>query len=162
MSGLYKGVVLLHVLAVLGGLVAVGVTGGYCAALWRRPGSRAAHQFFAPGPGMAPRLLYPAAVLGLAAAASSGGRVHPGSFWVWGAALLWVAGVAAMETVMRPAEHRIQTGLRAPAATRAAGTRDRPWEPGPELLGAARRGLAGALATEACLVAASLLMTIKS
>lgn len=151
MTGLYRAVVALHVLTVLGGLVTVGVTGGYCAAYWINPDGPAVRRFFAPGPGPGTRLLYVAAGLGLAAAASSQGRVHLGSSWVWGAALLWVGAAAALEMVMRPAERRLQAACAAPG----------PDARSPTLLSAARRGLIGAVTIEACLVAASLVMTVK-
>lgn len=143
MKTVYTAAVILHVLAVLGGLVAVGVSGGYFAAGWRQPANPAVRQFFVPRSLYGPRLLYPAAALGLVAAATSRGRIHLGSAWVVLAAGLWVLAMAAVELVMRPAERAVGAAM----------------EAGTDAAAPSRRGLAGAVGAAVCLVVASVVMT---
>lgn len=141
MSGLYRALVGLHVVTVLATLVVVGVTGGYLVAAWINPGAPTLRRFLDAGPGQGTRLLYPAAAFGLAAAGTSGGRVHLAFPWVWIAGLLWLAAAGTLELLMRPAQSALE---RDPTAGRAA-----------------RRGMVAAGAIEVCLVTAALVMTMK-
>jgi hypothetical protein len=148
MTGLYRLAVGLHVLTVLAGLAAVGVTAGYCGAARHLGTTESLKRFFSPGPGWAVRLIYPAAVFGLLAEAASRGRVRPGLVWVWLAGLLWVGAAGVIEMVLRPAQRQL-------------GRLSSLNEPGPGWTGAATRGLAGGLAVVGLIVAASLVMTVQ-
>jgi hypothetical protein len=140
---LYDLVVVAHVLTVLGALVSLAVAGGYSAALLggRRP---AVDRYFRGGPSWGPRLLVPAAILGLIAAGLSGGRVRLDSGWVLGAGGLWLVAMASVEALLRPAE----AALAVPEAGKPS---RRP----------ALRALAGAFAAVAAVVAASVVMTVQ-
>jgi len=146
MAALYAVVVVAHVLTVLGALISVGVAGGYCAAVVGGGRGAAVERYFAGGPSWGPRLLYPAALLGLAAAASSRGRVHLGDYWVLAAAGLWVLAVVGLEFVLRPAEHAVADRI----ASAAEGLRGR-----------AAQGVGGAVAVVGSILAASVLMTVR-
>ncbi|MHB1444888.1 MAG: hypothetical protein ACYCTI_09530 [Acidimicrobiales bacterium] len=146
MAAVYAVVVVAHVLTVLGALISVGVAGGYCAAVVGGGRGAAVERYFAGGPSWGPRLLYPAALLGLAAAASSRGRVQLGDYWVLAAASLWGVAVIGVEFVLRPAEGAVAESL----SSGADGLRGR-----------AGRGVGGAVAVVGSIVAASVLMTVR-
>lgn len=146
MAAVYAVVVVAHVLTVLGALISVGVAGGYCAAVVGGGRGAAVERYFAGGPSWGPRLLYPAALLGLAAAASSRGRVQLGNYWVLAAASLWVVAVIGVELVLRPAEGAVAESL----SSGADGLRGR-----------AGRGVGGAVAVVGSILAASVLMTVR-
>ena len=146
MAAVYAVVVVAHVLTVLGALISVGVAGGYCAAVVGGGRGAAVERFFDGGPSRGPRLLYPAALLGLAAAGSSRGRVHLGDYWVLAAAGLWVVAVAGLEFVLRPAERSVADRL----SSAADGLRGR-----------AALGVGGAVAVVGSILAASFLMTVR-
>ena len=155
MAGLYAVVVVAHVVAVLGGLVSVGVAGGYCGAVVGGVRGAAVERYFAGGPSWGPRLLYPAALLGLAAVAASRGRVHLQDDWVLGAGGIWIGAVAVVEAVVRPAERAVAEILTdrsgaSPGPAAGAGTRR-----------SAARGLVGSAVVVAGIVAASVLMTVQ-
>ena len=106
-SPLYGATVALHVVLVVAGTAGLGVTLGYLAACRRAGANAAVTRFFARGPGLAPRLLYPAAALGLVAALGSDQRVRLQWAWVWGAGTLWLAAAMCIEGGLRPAERRL-------------------------------------------------------
>jgi hypothetical protein len=114
---LYGPAVGLHVTLVIAGTVGLAVTTGYLLVGARAPGSPAVQRFFRAGIGIAPRLLYPAALFGAVAAATSDGRIHPGRFWVWGAGTFWLGAALLIETVVRSAadKGRFTTGAAAAA-----------------------------------------------
>lgn len=147
MGVLYDLAVAAHVITVLGALVAIAVAGGYQAAVAAGAGGESVARYFRGGPSWGPRLLAPAGVLGLAAAALSGGRVHLGAGWVLGAAGLWLVAMAAVESLLLPAERALVAGgvRPGPGADRAV----------------ALRGLSGAAVAVAGVVAASVLMTVR-
>jgi len=145
-AALYAVAVVAHVLTVLGALISVGVGGGYCAAVVGGGRGAAVARYFAGGPSWGPRLLYPAALLGLVAAASSRGRVDLGDYWVLAAAGLWAGAVLVLELVLRPAERAVAAGLGSvPDGLRAR----------------AGRGVGAAVVVVGAILAASVLMTIR-
>lgn len=156
MSALYGTAVGLHVVLVLAGTIGLAVTVGYLAAGHRAadrlsdPGS-ALRRFFSAGPSLAPRLLYPAAALGLAAALSSSDRVRLQWAWVWGAGALWLGAAVLIEAGLRPAERQLAALLTA-APDAAAPFLTRP---------VARRGLVAAVGALAMVLASSALMTAQ-
>ena len=106
MTQLYDPAVGLHVALVTLGTLGLAVTTGYLLVGARTPGSPVVERFFRGGIGVAPRLLYPAALFGAVAAATSHGRIHPGRFWVWGAGAFWLAAALLIETVVRGAARK--------------------------------------------------------
>lgn len=146
-AALYAVAVVAHVLTVLGALVSVGVAGGYCAAVVGGGRGAAVERYFAGGPSWGPRLLYPAALLGLVAAASSRGRVGLGDYWVLAAAGLWAGAVVVLELVLRPAERYVAEGL---GVETSGGLR-----------AGAGRGVGAAVVVVGAILAASVLMTVR-
>lgn len=149
----YDVLVALHVVTVVVGTGGLAVTSGYLvagAARARRhqPLTPALARFFGPRPGWAPRLLYPAAALGLAAAGLSHDQVRLRAAWVWSAAVLWFGAAACIEAGMRPAEREV--GRLVAEGTGAT-------ESGPAL----RRGVYSAAAALALALAASAVMVVK-
>jgi len=145
-AAVYAVVVVAHVLTVLGALISVGVAGGYFAAVVGGRRGAAVERYFAGGPSWGPRLLYPAALLGLAAAGLSRGRVHLGDYWVLAAAGLWLVAVVGLEFVLRPTERAVADRL----ASAAEGLRGR-----------AAQGVGGAVVVVGSILAASVLMTVR-
>lgn len=145
MGALYDLAVAAHVVLVLGALLAIAVAGGYQAAVAAGSRSDGVTRYFRGRPSWGPRLLAPAALLGLLAAGLSRGRVHVDAGWVLGAAALWLGAMAAIESLLLPAEKAL-------IAT-----------PDPSLTSRsiALKGLAGAAVALAGVVAASVLMTVQ-
>ena len=121
MSALYGPLVAAHVVLVVAGTVGLGVTAGYLVAARVRPTAEPVLRFFRGGIGVAPRLLYPAALAGLLASAGSRGRVRLDAGWVWGAGALWLGAALLVETAVRRAAGSVTgTAAVAPGAVRAA------------------------------------------
>lgn len=162
MSAVYDTAVALHVVLVVGGTLGLAVTGGYLAAALGTAAGAGVRRFFSGAPGGAPRLLYPAAALGLVAALTSAGRVDLRSGWVWGAGVLWLVAAALIEAGVRPAERRVGALLAG-----AAGEPLPPpggWRDGgaaPALRSAAGWGLAAAVGALAAVLVSSALMVSK-
>jgi hypothetical protein len=153
---LYDLAVAAHVLTVLGALVAIAVAGGYQVAVVAGADSESVARYFRGGPSWGPRLLAPAALLGLLAAGLSRGRIHLGAGWVWGAAVVWLVAMGAVEALLRPAEK---------ALVAAGGqSHDDPGGPdsaSPSPRSVAAKGVAGAVVAVAGVVVASVLMTVQ-
>ena len=153
-SSAYDVVVVLHVVTVVVGTGGLAISTGYLVAGWaserrHRPVAPAVTRVFGPRPSWAPRLLYPAAALGLAAAGLSHDRVRLQAAWVWVAGVLWFGAAAAIEGGMRPAERRI-------------GARPAPDEGGSDAPPSGfARGAGAALAAVALALAASAVMVVK-
>jgi len=149
----YDVLVALHVVTVVIGTAGLAVTAGYVVAArvgaaGERPLPAAVARFFGPRPGWAPRLLYPAALFGLAAAGLSHDRVRLALAWVWVAAVLWLGAAAFIEAALLPAERSVSRLL--------ARTPD----PG-ALRACLNRGVVGASGAVALAVAASAVMVVK-
>ena len=151
---LYDLAVAAHVVVVLAALVAIAVAGGYQAAVVAGARGESVARYFRGGPSWGPRLLAPAAALGLVAAGLSRGKVHLGARWVWVAALLWLASMAAIESLLRPAEKALNDLMAEGGAGGEGGA-----DPGPTAVAA--RGLSGAVIALAGVVVASVLMTVQ-
>lgn len=153
MSAVYDTAVALHVLLVVGGTVGLAVTGGYLGAALAVGAGAGVTRFFSGPPGGAPRLLYPAAAVGLVAALTSSGRVHLRSGWVWGAGALWLVAAALIEAVVRPSERRLAGLLAGGAGGAAGGAQD--------VRAAAGRGLVAAVVALGLVAVSSGLMVTK-
>ena len=151
-AALYDLAVAAHVVTVLGALVAIAVAGGYLVAVAVGAGGESVASYFRGGPSWGPRLLAPAALLGLAAAGLSRGRVRLDAGWVWGAAVLWLVAMGAVEVLMRPAEKAL--GPARDAARVEAGA-------APSARSVAVKGVSGAVIAVAGVVVASVLMTVR-
>ena len=92
---------------VVAGTLGLAVTTGYLAAVRGGGSGLGLRRFFAGGPGLAPRLLYPAAAFGLIAALASSERVRLQWAWVWGAGVLWLLAAVCIEAGVRPSERRL-------------------------------------------------------
>jgi hypothetical protein len=157
---LYDLAVAAHVLTVLGALVAIAVAGGYQVAAAAGADNDSVARYFRAGPSWGPRLLAPAALLGLLAAGLSRGRIHLGAGWVWGAGLVWLVAMGAVEALLRPAEKALAAaGGHSPDDPEGAG--------GPRVgpcrspRSVAIKGLTGAVLAVAGVVVASVLMTVQ-
>lgn len=106
-------VLVCHVAAVLLALV-VAVAGAVAAArvlTAKAELPRSVRSYFSPGVNWAGRVLYLVPVFGAALLAMSDSAYELGASWVvWGIGL-WVAATVLAETVMWPAERRVQRGL---------------------------------------------------
>ena len=151
MSAVYDTAVALHVVLVSAGTLGLAVTGGYLAAALGPTAGAGVRRFFSGSPGGAPRLLYPAAALGLVAALTSSGRVHLRWGWVWGAGALWLVAAGLIEAGVRPAERQVAQ-LLGPTGEEAAPK---------SLRSAAAWGLAAAAAALAAVLVSSVLMVAK-
>ena len=154
MGVLYDLAVAAHVVMVLGALLAIAVAGGYQAAVVAGAGGEPVARYFRGGPSWGPRLLAPAALLGLVAAGLSRGRVQLSAGWVWAPALLWLLAMGAIEALLRPAEKAL-------IAARAGGDGGRSDTGGSLPRPVALKGLAGAVIAGAGVAAASVMMTVQ-
>jgi uncharacterized membrane protein len=108
----YDLVLLAHVLAVLVGLGAVVVAGGYAVALGRsRPPSDAVRRYYRDGVNWAGRVLFLVPVLGVVLIAMSHGQWSYSDSWVQIGLALWAAAAATGEMILWPAERRLQAAV---------------------------------------------------
>ena len=104
-----------HVASALVGFGAVAATGLQATRLARAAGDPGAglRRYFAPGVNWAGRAVYLVPAFGFALLADSGGRMDAGDPWVVVGIVLWGCSVGAAETLIWPAERRIQAALAA-------------------------------------------------
>lgn len=108
-SAAYDLVLLAHVLAVVAAFGAVVVAGACAAALTRtRPLPEGVVRYYRPGVNWAGRVLHLVPVLGIVLVALSHGAWSFSDGWVLGGLVLWVVADALAETLLWPAERRIQ------------------------------------------------------
>ena len=107
----YTVLLVLHVAAAVIGFGALATTGVQAARARRGPGGPSAdavRRYFRPGVNWPGRVLYAVPILGFALAADSNGAVMVGDGWVVAGLVLWLAAAGVAETVVWPAERRIQ------------------------------------------------------
>jgi uncharacterized membrane protein len=163
----YDLVLLAHVLTAVVGLVAVGIAGGCALALRRAlvtggPVPEALARYYRPGINWAGRVLFLVPVLGIALLAMSGGQWSFADGWVSMGMAVWAAVAIAAESVLWPAERRLQE------VVAARGTGDGQ-DPGPvdgagglhEVTGLCLRTGAMGLALAAALVVVAVVMVAK-
>ncbi len=163
----YDLVLLAHVLTAVVGLVAVGIAGGCALALRRAlvtggPVPEALARYYRPGINWAGRVLFLVPVLGIALLAMSGGQWSFADGWVSMGMAVWAAVAIAAESVLWPAERRLQE------VVAARGTGDGQ-DPGPvdgagglhEVTGLCLRTGAVGLALAAALVVVAVVMVAK-
>lgn len=154
-------VLVCHVAAVLIGLVALAAAAVAAASVLAargRPLSPSVRRYFEPGVNWAGRVLYLVPVFGGALVGMSGGVYPLGAAWVlWGIAL-WGSAMAVAETVLWPAERRVQRVLQAAPSGSAATT-----PPGvpPEALRACRTMCLSATAVLVIVVCGMVVMFAK-
>jgi len=154
-GALYSILLVLHVLFAVVGFGSVGVTGLQASRARRgpsAPGADAVRRYFRPGVNWAGRALYAVPVFGFSLIAASNRAFDSGDTFVVTGLLLWLAAVALAESVLWPAERRIQVEMA------------RRWDDG-EPVGAldedCRRVVACAAALGVIFVAATVLMVGK-
>jgi hypothetical protein len=104
-----------HVASALVGFGAVAASGLQAARLSRARGDPGGglRRYFAPGVNWAGRVLYLVPAFGFALLADSGGRMDAGDPWVVAGLVLWGLCLVAAETLIWPAERRIQSAVAA-------------------------------------------------
>lgn len=110
-GALYSVLLLLHVAAAVVGFGALAVTGLQAARARRgpaQPGAGSLRRYFRPGINWPGRALYAVPVLGFALVADSRGAFDSGDTFVVVGLVLWATATAVAETVLWPAERRIQ------------------------------------------------------
>lgn len=114
-----------HVASALVGFGAVGLSALQAARLRREnrdqlsPGIA---RYFAPGTNWAGRVLYAVPLFGFALVADSGRNISLDEAWIMTGLAVWIASVLMAETVIWPAERRIQGTIAATSATGASGS----------------------------------------
>lgn len=113
-------VLLFHVTFALFGTAAMVVSA--VAALWTVTAdpsvalATALRRYYSPGVNWAGRTLYAVPILGVALLAMSGGAYSLSDMWVRLGIGLWLASVIGAESVLWPAERRIQSLIRSPGS----------------------------------------------
>ena len=110
-GALYSILLVLHVAASIVGFGALATTGLQASRARRGPGQLGAEsvrRFFRPGVNWVGRVVYAVPVLGFALVGDSRGAFSSGDAFVVLGFLLWAAAVVAAETVVWPAERRVQ------------------------------------------------------
>ena len=120
----YDLVLLAHVLAALVGFGAIVLAGGYALSL-RRPGPvrEPVRRYYRPGVNWAGRILFLVPVLGVVLMAMSQGDWSFSDRWITIGLGLWALTALVSETVLWPAERRLQEAVAAPVAPADLGRR---------------------------------------
>jgi len=108
----YDLVLVAHVLAGLVGLGAVAAAGVAALALRRwGPASEPVRRYYRPGVNWAGRILFVVPVLGVVLMAMSHGDWTFADGWITAGLILWAVAAVAAETVLWPAERRLQAAV---------------------------------------------------
>jgi hypothetical protein len=129
-GALYTCVLLLHVACAVVGFGAMVITGIQAGRARHGPTSahaQAVRRYFGPGVNWAARAIYLVPVFGFALLGASGGKFDASDSFVLAGLGLWGAAAVVAETVLWPAERRIQRVVRGD------------WRPGEALGGDCRR-----------------------
>ncbi len=121
-------VLLFHVacaVVALGSVAACGIQAARLLA--QRPGEALAAsvvRYFSPGVNWAGRALYGVPVLGLALVAMSGGFYRVADSWIVGSLVLWAAAAVVGESLLWPAERKVQELIASVSTADATGDTD--------------------------------------
>jgi uncharacterized membrane protein len=94
-----------------GALVASGIQAERLSRSGPADTSETIRRYFAPGFNWAGRVIYGVPVFGFLLLADSGGHLRVGDPWVVAGLALWAIATGAAETLLWPAERRIQSAL---------------------------------------------------
>jgi uncharacterized membrane protein len=112
-SGIYKLLLVLHILAVVVGIGAVMLNGIYAAQAQKRPGppGRAVSEANFAVSQIAEKVIYLIPIFGILLVVTSGDAWKFSQTWLWLSILLYVAALGVATGVMTPGHRRINTLL---------------------------------------------------